>query len=139
MTSGAAATTFPIRLDLRLLPILIVFGVRPGAASVCLENARLIVRFGFFGAHTPLSNVARWDITGPYRWWRAAGVRATLGKPEITFGGSAQGGVRLRFREPVRIARMRIRDLYVTVEDLEGFGRALQARGIPGEDARTEQ
>ena len=114
-----------------------LFGVRPATASVRLEGDRLDVRFGFFGAHTLVSNIARWDITGPYRWWRAVGVRATLGKPELTFGGSAAGGVRLRFREPVRIARMRVRDLYLTVDDLEGFGRSLEARGIPGEDIRT--
>lgn len=137
MTSASPATTFSIRLERRLLPILILFGVRPGTASVRLESDRLDARFGFFGAHTPLSNIARWDITGPYRWWRAVGVRATLGKPELTFGGSAHGGVRLRFREPIRIARIRVRDLYVSVDDLEGLGRSLAARGIPGEDLRT--
>ena len=137
MTSAGPATAFSIRLERRLLPILIVFGVRPGAASIRLEGDRLDVRFGFFRAHTMLSNVERWDITGPYHWWRAVGVRATLGKPELTFGGSAHGGVCLHFREPIRIARISVDHLYLTVDDLEGLGRSLAALGIPGEDLRT--
>ncbi len=131
------AMTFPIRLQRPLLPILILFGVHPGAASVRLGGDRLDVRFGFFRAQVPLANIVRWDITGPYRWWRAVGVRAMVGKPELTFGGSAHGRVRLHFREPIRIARISVRDLYLTVDDLEGLGTSLAARGIPGEDLRT--
>lgn len=137
MTSASPATAFSIRLERRLLPILILFGVHPGAASVRLDGDRLDVRFGFFRAQVPLANIVCWDITGPYRWWRAVGVRATVGKPELTFGGSAHGGVRLHFREPIRIARIRVRDLYLTVDNLEGLGKSLAARGIPGEDLRT--
>ena len=129
-------TEFPIRLQRRLWPILILFGVLPGRAFVRLDGDRLIARFGFVGAETAVSNIARWDITGPYRWWSAVGVRATAGKPELTFGGSAHGGVCLHVREPVRIARLGVRDLYLTVDDLAGLGAALTARGIPGEDLR---
>jgi hypothetical protein len=131
--------TFPIRLQRACWPILLLFGVRPGAASVRIDGDRLVARFGFFGATTPLANIARWDITGPYRWWMAIGVRATIGKPELTFGGSAHGGVCLHLREPVRISRLGVRDLYLTVDDLEGLGAALAARGIPGEDLRAKR
>ena len=129
-------TAFPIRIEPRLWPILVLFGVQRATAVVELDGGQLVARFGFFCAVTMLSNISRWDITGPYRWWRCVGVRATLGKPELTFGGSAHGGVCLHFRVPVRIAGLGIRDLYVTVDDLEGLGRALSARGIPGEDLR---
>jgi len=131
--------TFPIRLQRALRPILILFGVRTGNAFVRLDGERLVARFGFFGAQTPISNVERWDITGPYRWWRAVGVRASPGKPELTFGGSAHGGVCLHLREPVRISRLGVRDLYVTVDDLAGLGAALAARGIPGGDLRSSR
>ncbi len=131
--------TFPIRLQRGLRPILLLFGVRPRNAFVQIDGDRLVARFGFFSARTPLANVARWDITGPYRWWRAVGVRATVGKPELSFGGSAHGGVCLHLREPVMVSRLRVRDLYVTVDDLEGLGAALAARGIPGEDLRTRR
>jgi hypothetical protein len=36
----------------------------------------------------------------------------------------------------VPLAVLRVPALYVTVADLEGLGRALFERGIPGEDAR---
>jgi hypothetical protein len=128
---------FPIRLQRNLRPILILFGARSANSFVRLSEDRIVARFGFFGTETPVANVERWDITGPYRWWRAAGVRASPGQPELTFGGSAHGGVCLHLREPVRISRLGVRDLYLTVDDLEGLGAALAARGIPGKDLRT--
>lgn len=132
-------TEFPIRLQRGLRPILLLFGVRRGNAYVTMDSGRLVARFGFFRAETTIANIERWDITGPYRWWRAVGVRATLGRPELTFGGSAHGGVRVRFRERVRISGLGIRDLYLTTDDLEGFGAALEARGIPGADLRERR
>lgn len=70
-----AQMEFPIRLQPGLRPILLLFGVRPGAATVRLDGERLTARFGFFRAEASLSNIVGWDITGPYRWWRAVGVR----------------------------------------------------------------
>jgi hypothetical protein len=43
------------------------------------------------------------------------------------------------FREPVKVSRLHVPALYVTVEDLEGLAGALAARGIPGEDARKDR
>ena len=128
---------FPIRCQKAAWPILAVFGVLPGRAFVALEGDRLFARFGFFRAHGALPNVEHWTISGPYRWWRAIGVRRTLGRPELTFGGSAHGGLCLFLRVPVRIAGVAVRELYLTVDDLEGLAEALSARGIPGWDLRT--
>jgi len=100
---------FQIRCQPLLWPILILFGVVPGRAFVALDDDRLSARFGFFSADVALASVERWTITGPYRWWRAAGVRATIGRAELTFGGSTHGGLCLFLREPVRIARMALR------------------------------
>ncbi len=130
------ARRFPIRLQSALRPILLVFGVRRSNAEVRLDGDQLTARFGFFHTEVALSNVERWDITGPYRWWRAVGVRATLGQPELSFGGSAHGGVCLYLRQPIRIVRLRVLRLYLTVDDLEGLGAALAAHGIPGVDRR---
>jgi hypothetical protein len=129
-------TSFPIRLDRRAWPLLLAFGVRPRAAWLRLEHDRIAARFGFSRAEIALANVERWDITGPYRWWRAIGIRGTPGKTEITYGGSSHGGICLHLRAPVRIAWVQVRHFYVTVEDLQGLGAALAARGIPGEDQR---
>lgn len=130
---------FAIRLEPRLLPILLLFGVHPGNAVVRLDDDRLEARFGFFRAATTLANIVGWDITGPYRWWRAVGVRRTLGTQDLSFGGSAHGGVCLHFREPVLVGRFHVTDLYLTVDDLEGLGTALTAHGVPGQDLRTRR
>ncbi len=128
---------FPIRIQPSLRPILLLFGVRDdGRAVVRLEGTELSATFGRFQARTSLANLERWDITGPYRWWRAVGVRRTLFSHDLSFGGSAHGGLRLRFREPVRAAGLMNSELYLTVDDLEGLGAALAARGIPGQDLR---
>ena len=131
---------FPIRIQRNLRPLLLLFGVRDnGRAAVRIEGDELRATFGWFGARTALSNVERWDVTGPYNSLRAVGVRRTLFSHDLSFGGSAHGGVRLRFREPVRAARLSNTELYLTVDDLEGLGAALTARGIPGADLRTRR
>ena len=134
-----ADVEFPIRLQPALGPILLLFGVRPGYAMVELDGGRLTARFGFFYAETSFANIARWDITGPYRWWRAVGVRRTRGTQDLSFGGSAHGGLCLHFRAPILVGRFRVTDLYLTVDDLVGLGAALTARGVPGQDLRTRR
>jgi hypothetical protein len=128
---------FQIRRQRWLWPILVVFGVLPGRAFVAMNGDCLYARFGFFTAHVALANVKHWTISGPYRWWRAIGVRRTLGRAELTFGGSAHGGLCLSLREPVRIAGMTVRELYLTVDDLDGLAAVLSARGISGQDLRV--
>jgi hypothetical protein len=63
--------------------------------------------------------------------------RGILSGGDITFGGSAHGGVQLHFRVRPRLFIFHPRSLYLTVDDLEGLGAALTARGIPGEDLRS--
>jgi hypothetical protein len=129
---------FPIRIGRRSRPLLYLFGVRDGNAYVDL-NGELDARFGFFRVTTPVANIASWKIEGPWLWITAIGVRTSLRHRDVTFGGSHRGGVRIDFRERVRFGFLRIPALYATVEDLEGLGAALAARGIPGEDARKQR
>lgn len=143
MTGTQAASTaegaleFPIRIQANLKPLLLPFGVHDdGRATVRIADGEFRARFGRFGARTPLLNIERWDITGPYRSWRAFGVRRSVGSHDLSFGGSAHGGLRVHFRQPVRAARLMNTELYVTVDDLEGLAAALTALGIPGEDLR---
>ncbi len=129
--------TYPLRLGPRQRWLLLPFGVRPGNAWVRLEDHRLVARFGFFRFQTPLDNVVRWEISGPYRWFMALGVRRSVRGGDVTFGSSTHGGVRLDFREPVRFARfLKPRALYLTVDDLDGFAAELARREIPGADVR---
>jgi hypothetical protein len=129
---------FAIRLGARSRPLLRLFGVGgPDDAWVELRDDALEARFGRARASTPLSNVTGWRIEGPWLWFTAIGVRRSVRHGDITFGGSPHGGVRLDFREPVRVASLGVPALYVTVDDLEGFAAALQERRIDGVDART--
>lgn len=119
------------------MPILRLFGVRgPASAWVELGDDVLVARFGRFEARTTVANVRRWTIEGPWRWVTAIGVRRGIRHGDLTFGGSADGGVRLDLHEPVRVSVLRPRTLYLTVDDVEAFAAALADRGIPGEDRR---
>ena len=119
------------RLLLRLL-----FGVMEETAYVEI-NGELMARFGWFGMHTPLSNVRSWHIEGPWSRITAIGVRRSIRHGDVTFGGNHRGGVRLDFIERVRWLIFRTPALYVTPADLEGFAEALAARGSPGGDDRS--
>ena len=97
----------------------------------------LEARFGYGRVTTPLSNIVRWRIEGPWLWITAIGIRRGIRDGVFSFAGSPRGGVRLEFRERVRTVRIfRTSALYLGVEDLEGLASALSERGIPGEDAR---
>ncbi len=127
---------FPIRLGPRSRPLLrLVFGVRASNAYVDIDG-ELDAHFGYVRLHTPLSNISRWRIEGPWRWITAIGVRGSIRDRDVTFGGNHRGGVRVDFREPVKLGPLRAPALYVTVADMEGLAAALLERGIPGEDAR---
>ena len=129
---------FPIRLGRRSRPLLrLLFGVRPDRAWVEV-NDELVARFGRFEMRTPVSNIARWRIEGPFRWITAIGVRRSVRHGDFTFGGDPHGGVRMDFREPVRWTIFRVPALYVTVESLQALAAELDSRGIAGEDARRE-
>ncbi|HYM83059.1 MAG TPA: hypothetical protein VEY67_02770 [Candidatus Dormibacteraeota bacterium] len=128
-------TRFPIRLGPRSRPLLRVWGVRPETAWVELDG-ELVARFGAFTVRTPISNVVRWRIEGPWRWITAIGLRLSVRGRDVTFGGNHRGGVRIDFRDPVPFTFLRIPALYVTVADVEALADALAARGVPGEDAR---
>lgn len=131
------STTYPLRLGPRQRWLLLPWGVRPGNVWVRLEDEQLVARFGFFSLRTPIANIVRWEISGPYRWFTAFGVRRSISGADVTFGSSDHGGVRLDFRDPVRFARfLKPPALYLTVDDLEGFAADLERRGIPGWDMR---
>jgi hypothetical protein len=141
MTAGGHRTVarFPIRLGRRSRPLLLLFGVREGNADVTLEGGVFLARFGFYRLRTPIANIARWRIEGPFRWITAIGVRRSVRGGDVTYGGSHHGGVRVDFRERVPWLRglLRTPALYVTVGDLEGLAAELARLGIPGDDVRN--
>jgi hypothetical protein len=126
---------FPIRVGRRSRPLLRLFGVGAGNAYVDVDD-ELDAHFGRFRVRTALTNITSWRIEGPWLWITAIGVRMSIRHRDVTFGGSPRGGVRVNFRDPVRLGPFRVPALYVTVEDLDGLAAALTERGIPGVDAR---
>jgi hypothetical protein len=138
-STGGQKRRFPIRLGSRSKPVLLLFGVREHNAYVELSSDEVDAQFGFFRLQTPVANIARWRIEGPWLWLTAIGVRRSIRHGDITFGGNHRGGVRLDFRERVRWTIFNVPALYVTVADMDGFAAALTALGIPGEDAYRRQ
>ena len=139
MAPDLAATSstrrFAIRVERRYALLLRIFGVRPGNAYVDLGET-VEAHFGWSHVSTPVANIVRWSIEGPWLAITALGVRMSIRHRDLTFAGTPRGGVRIDFRQRVPYWRFRLPALYVTVEDLEGFAAALTARGIPGEDRR---
>jgi hypothetical protein len=128
---------FPIRIDHRFRWVLLLFGVRVANAFVDLNDNELVARFGFYGIRTPISNIQRWEISGPYRALTAIGVRRGIRHGDVTFGGSAHGGVRVEFHDPPRwFGIFHPPAFYFTLDDLDGFAAELTRRGIPGADIR---
>ena len=136
--SSVGVTRFPIRLGSKSRVLLLLFGVRQANAYVDLKDDEIDAHFGFFRFRTPLTNIARWRIEGPWLWITAIGVRRSVRHADVTFGGNHHGGVRLDFRVPVHWAIFDVPALYVTVEDMDGLAAALVERGIAGEDARRK-
>jgi hypothetical protein len=129
------AKRFPIRIGRRSLAVVALWGATRGNAWVELGDD-VDARFGFFRLRTPLANVARWRIEGPWAWITAIGVRRSIRHGDVSFCGDRRGGVRLDFRELVPWGPFGVPALYVGVDDLTGFAAELERRGIPGEDAR---
>ena len=131
---------FPTRIDSRFAPILrVLFGVRPANSYVELTDAGVFfASYGRVHLETPIGNIVSWRLEGPWSSLTALGVRVGWRKRDVTFGGSAHGGVRVDFRKQARASILDTPALYVTVDDLEGLAAALTACGIPGTDARTK-
>ena len=103
-----------------------------------IRSGDVVARFGPFWIRVALDNIERWELSGPYRWYTALGVRGTPGRGDITFGGNAHGGIGLFLRQPLRwIWVRRLQQLYLTLDDLDGFAAQLSQLGIPGQDIRT--
>ncbi|MCC6830886.1 MAG: hypothetical protein IT200_06035 [Thermoleophilia bacterium] len=120
-------------------PFLLAWGVRRGRAYLEVDGDRLVARFGFWSLQTDLANVASWEISGPWRWWRAIGLRSSWPFRDFSFDTTDRAGITFFFWAPVRFARIfRAHTLTATPGDLFNLGRLLEARGIRGKDVRAD-
>jgi len=136
-----ATTRFPIRIGRKSRALLLFFGVRPDGSNAWVDVGpdALAARFGWSSVRTPLSNITRWRIEGPWLWITAIGFRRSNRHRDITFGGSPHGGVRIDFRDRPQVLFFHPPAIYVTVDDLAGLAAELARHGIPGEDARKRR
>jgi hypothetical protein len=134
---SGAPHRLPFRIGRWSHYLLLAWGVRAGHQEVVLHEDRIESRFGWVTATIPVEDIERWDITGPYRWYRAIGTRHTLFRDDISFCGDASGAIRLWLRTPRRIAFVRhTTEVFLGIEDPARLGGWLTARGLTGEDLR---
>lgn len=128
-------TRFPIRIGRRSRAVVRLFGATPATACATLGN-ELEIRFGRFRFRTPVANVARFRIEGPFIWIKAIGVRRSIRHGDVSFCGDAHGAVRIDLLEPVRMGPFNVPAVWIGADDLDGLAAELAGLGIPGEDAR---
>ena len=116
---------FRYRVDWRLAPFWIPFGVRPGRDGVHVDTDanRFWATYGLFSLETALENVAGGHVTEHYRWYTAAGARLSFVDDGLTFGTNRDRGVCVHFHQPVPggPGRKAHSALTVTVEDCAGL------------------
>ena len=101
-----------------------VFGIRPATAWVDVSTELLEARFGPWRVSTPISNVIRATVTGPYAFLKTAGpARLAITDRGLTFATNGSRGVLITFARPVQgldpTGLVRHPELTVTVRETE--------------------
>jgi hypothetical protein len=114
---------FRFDIDPRFRRLLWLWGVGKGARVEVGSQDGLVAQFGPVRVQTSLDNIAAAELTGPYRWYTAIGIRESWVDHGLTFGSTTAGGVCIRFHAPVRGLGLGARHpgLTVTVQDRELF------------------
>jgi len=106
--SGAAdlsrtAETYPFRFAGPVGALARVFGVRSDRAHASISNdGVLTVRYGRWVATTPVTNLRRIDVTGPYAVLKVAGPpHLSFADGGVTFATNRDRGVCIAFHQPV--------------------------------------
>jgi hypothetical protein len=131
---AAADMRFDFDFDPRFRLPLALAGIMPPTAAVYLREGRFQVRFGAWTLCTPVRNIVSAELSGPYRWVRAVGVRLSLADRGVTFGTTPRRGVCVTFFVPVRgiepLGVLRHPAATVTVREPEALMLALRAAGV---------
>ncbi len=131
---AAAPAVFPFRFDPTYRRLARLFGVTPEHAWVSVGAGELEARYGPWRVRSPLSNIARVQVTGPYAFLKTAGpARLAITDRGLTFASNGDRGVCITFRSAVpgidRRGRIRHPELTVTVLDVDGLVDALSRDG----------
>jgi hypothetical protein len=133
MIRSGVPDRFPFRFDPSYRRLARLFGVTPERAWVDVGLHDFEALFGHWHVRTPMDNIARAEVTGPYSFLKTAGpARLAITDRGLTFATNGERGVCISFREPVtgidRSGRIRHPELTVTVLDVDGLTAALTAR-----------
>ena len=117
---------FPIRFSPFITALVALFGIGPRNSYVELTERELSVRMGWmFRAHVPRESIGTVGERG-YVWW-AYGVHGGGGRWIVN--GSGHNMVTVRIEPPVRArvlgVPVRLRELWVSLEDPDGFRAAI--------------
>jgi hypothetical protein len=108
-------------------------GVHAGNSYVGItDDDEFLAKFGRWQVRTPLANIAGYQTSGDYKWWKAIGIRGSLADHGLTFGSNTRQGLCVEFIEkiPALVAGPSHPGLTVTVADVSRLAAALESRGI---------
>ena len=124
---------FEFDFDPRFRWLLRPLGVHAGNSYVAITGEQeFVAKFGRWQVRTPLANIAGYQRSGGYRWWKAIGIRGSLADHGLTFGSSIREGLCVEFIEkiPALVAGPSHPGLTVTVADVDRLAAALESHGI---------
>ncbi len=129
--TASSAERFSFAFDPRYRRAARPFGITDRNAWITVGPTHLDARFGPWRLRTPLANITRVEVTGPYRFLKTAGP-ARLGVTDrgLTFATNGDRGVLICFARKVPaidpLGLIRHPELTVTVADIERFVRTLE-------------
>ena len=122
------STFFPYRFERKYLALWGALQASPRVDGVTLtDDERFVATYGRWRVDTALANVTGAHVTGPYKWWKAIGLRLSFADDGLTMGTTTDGGTCVEFAEPVPkvIGRKDHSAVTVTVDDPAGLVLAL--------------
>jgi hypothetical protein len=94
---------FPFRFDRAARYILLLLGVTPRTSGVVIADGQVSIRYGPWRTTLDRRNIRVVTASGPFRAWKAIGLRMSLADRGLTFGTSTSGGVCIRLCQPVGV------------------------------------
>src|SRR4029453_9638641 len=110
----------PIRIGPRSRAVVRLFGATPETAHAEVGDD-LEIRFGRFRIETPVANIARYRIEGPFTWIKAIGVRRGFRGGGVWFCGGPHGAVRIDLNDPVPWGPLKVPAVWAGADDLDGL------------------
>jgi hypothetical protein len=131
---SALPARFPIKRAGWVRPLLLLFGGTAEHSYTEITSDGLRARFGWYEVTIPIVDI---DAVEPadWPWWGGIGWRTNM-RSVIGLVGALKPVVRVTLSKPVRtrllLIPIRLRELYLSLEDAEGFIAALaEARRAP--------